>query len=343
MRQMISVVFFAAFLGAVAIAGDLQPPAPSSPQAVEAKKKHDAAIKETTDSFHKAVIEVDKQYVADLDAALTAAMSAHNIDLTLILNGQKTEAQTILKNHEIEFANRVPIIFDLGNGATMQFMPIPAGTFIMGSPPDEVRREASEPQHKVTLTKEFYMGVTQVTQRQWKSLMGKDNNPSQFRGDDLPVEHVSWDDAVAFCNRLSQKEGMRCRLPTEAEWEYACRAGTKTRWYTGNDEKTLDEASWHAANSGGQTHPVGQKKANAWGLYDMHGNVMQWCSDWYGDYPNTDVTDPKGPDGGRGRLLRGGAADSGALDAVRCASRYGPVQPGDHSVLFGLRVVVESK
>ncbi len=197
------------------------------------------------------------------------------------------------------------ISLELGRGVTMKFAPIPAGTFIMGSPENEQGRVGGETQHKVTISRPFYMGVTEITQAQWRSIMLY--NPSYLRGDELPVEQVSWDDAVAFCRRLSARTGKPIRLPTEAEWEYACRAGTKTAFYTGEGTAALDEAGWYEDNAEYRTHPVGLKKPNAWGLYDMHGNVFEWCSDWYGEYPPGEARDPTGPPTGLSRILRGGS------------------------------------
>jgi len=152
------------------------------------------------------------------------------------------------------------------------------------------------------------------------------------------VETVSWDDATEFCKKLSEKTRQAVRLPTEAEWEYACRAGSKTRFCFGDADEGLGDYAWYRANSGRTTHPVGQKKPNAWGLYDMHGNVWEWCADWYGDYPNGAVTDPQGPASGTYRVLRGGAW-RGNSDFCRSANR-GSGTPGGRSRIFGFRVVV---
>jgi len=182
---------------------------------------------------------------------------------------------------------------------------LPAGTFTMG----DAAGSSEEKPHRVTLTKPFYMGVHQVTNAQWKQVMG--SVPSQRQQADGPVEQVRWEDAVEFCRKLSllpaeRKAGRVYRLPTEAEWEYACRAGTTTKYSFGDDERLLGDYGWFDGNSGKQTHPVGLKKPNAWGLYDMHGNVWEWCSDWYGDYSDGPVTDPKGPSSGSHRVPRGG-------------------------------------
>jgi formylglycine-generating enzyme required for sulfatase activity len=202
------------------------------------------------------------------------------------------------------FAEPGPEVLENSIGIKLQLLP--AGTFTMG----QGGGDTDETPHQVTLTKPFYMGVYEVTNAQWKRVMGSD--PSKWKNDDNPVEQVSWDDAVEFCQKLSalpeeHQAGRVYRLPTEAEWEYACRAGTDTKYSFGDDESTLDEYGWFDGNSGSQTQRVGQKKANAWGLFDMHGNVWELCSDWYGDYPKGAVTDPQGPSRASVRASRGGS------------------------------------
>ncbi len=191
--------------------------------------------------------------------------------------------------------------FTLPGGAEMEMVWCPPGEFVMGSPEGEEGRWPSETQHRVTLTQGFWMAKYPVTQAQWKSVMG--NNPAHVQGDDLPVESVSWEDCVGFCG----KAGHGLRLPTEAEWEYACRAG-RTGAFAGTGR--LEEMGWYGENSGGMTHSVGKKQPNAWGLYDMHGNVEEWCADcayWMDDYPSGAATDPSGPASGLSRMLRGGS------------------------------------
>jgi formylglycine-generating enzyme required for sulfatase activity len=222
------------------------------------------------------------------------------------------------------------------NSLGMTLVYIPAGTFLMGSPAEEAGRSDDELQHSVTLTKPFFMAATPVTQAQWEAVMG--SRPSNFQGDNLPVEQVSYDEAAEFCRKLSVKENKHYRLPTEAEWEYACRAGTNTPYNTGSDENALGEAGWYSANSGGQTHPVGQKQHNAWGLYDMHGNVWQWCSDWYGTYPNGQTTDPRGAATVRDRVLRGGSWHDPAQRCRSARRRYSA--PDAHYYSIGFRVVM---
>jgi formylglycine-generating enzyme required for sulfatase activity len=187
------------------------------------------------------------------------------------------------------------------NSLGMKFRLIPAGTFIMGSPEFEGDFDYyEEDQNEVTISKSFWMGVHEVTQKQYEKVMG--TNPSWFQGHNVqgdnsnhPVENVLWDEAVKFCKRLSElpleeKAGRIYRLPTEAEWEYACRAGSTTAFSFGDDSQSLGEYAWFKDNSNNQTHPVGEKKSNAWCLYDMHGNVLEWCSDEY-DFDPTGLKD----------------------------------------------------
>lgn len=191
---------------------------------------------------------------------------------------------------------------------------ISPGTFMMGSPSSEPKRDKDEKQHRVTLTKGFYMGATEITQGQWRKIMG--NNPSYFKGDNRPVEKVSWNDCREFIRKLNRQEGgNKYRLPTEAEWEYTCRAGTTIPFSTGSCIST-DQANYNGnypmpgCSKGRyrkETIDVASFSPNAWGLYDMHGNVWEWCQDWYGDYPSGHVTDPEGPSSGSFRVYRGGS------------------------------------
>jgi formylglycine-generating enzyme required for sulfatase activity len=189
--------------------------------------------------------------------------------------------------------------------------------------------------HSVMLTKPYYMGKFEVTQDQYQQVTGR--NPSHFKGRDLPVDEVSWDDAQEFCEKASGKTGQTVRLPTEAEWEHACRAGTKTAYYTGDGEADLDRAAWYQENSGNTTHPTGQKAPNVWGLHDMHGNVWEWCADRYGEYSAVAATDPQGAAQGQHRVLRGGSSGN-APGNCRSAHRYGNTPDGRYNIGLGFRV-----
>lgn len=226
---------------------------------------------------------------------------------------------------------------------------IPAGTFVMGSPPTEKDRDLDEdPLTHVTLTTGFWMSKYEVTQREYQALMGE--NPSWFPGDlNLPVEQVTWKEATAYCARLTDLEratgrlpaDFAYRLPTEAEFEYAARAGTSTRYSFGDDldYSKIGDYAWYEANSGDKTHPVGQKLPNAWGLYDLHGNVWEWCLDWYGDrYPGGNVGNPTGAATGVARVFRGGGWD---YTAASCRSAFrNNVSPTRGIKFLGFRIVL---
>ncbi len=223
---------------------------------------------------------------------------------------------------------------DLGSGMEMEFVCIPAGSFLMGS---EKGHANEKPVHPVTLTKPYYLGKYEVTQEQWQAVMSKDH--SLFKAARNPVDYASWDDCQQFLVRLNKKlSGWKASLPTEAQWEYACRAGSSTRFYYGDDEARLAEYAWYADNADGTTHPVGQKKPNAWGLYDMVGNVWEWCSDWYGSYRAGAQENPQGPRSGLSRVLRGGAFD--IVGAGLSSSRRSGLMPGGHCNCYGLRIVL---
>ncbi|HOW65365.1 MAG TPA: formylglycine-generating enzyme family protein [Candidatus Paceibacterota bacterium] len=221
---------------------------------------------------------------------------------------------------------------------------IQPGTFTMGSPPTEGGSKDERPQTVVTLTQGFWMGKCEVTQLEYEALMKV--NPSSWKGDTLPVECVNWQDAREYCARLTENQrtmgqlptGYAYRLPTEAEWEYACRAGTISRFSHGEEESQLNLYAWYLTNSESKTHPVGTKLANPWGLHDMHGNVWEWCQDWYGVYPGGQVTDPKGSPTGSLRMIRGGGW---YLDAKRCRSAYRFfVSPDIQVYSLGFRVIL---
>jgi len=197
----------------------------------------------------------------------------------------------------------------------IEFVLILPGEFVMGSPEEEEGRDVDEVPHTVKITKPFYLGRTEVTQEQYKKVTGQAS--SRFAGDRLPVEKISWHDASAFCAKL----GASYCLPTEAQWEYACRAAGKAPWHFGDKAESLNDYCWYDGNSEGKTHEVGTKKPNAWGLYDMHGNVWEWCEDWYGDYSADPAEDPVGAESGEKKILRGGSWCNSAGN-TRCAYRY---------------------
>jgi formylglycine-generating enzyme required for sulfatase activity len=230
----------------------------------------------------------------------------------------------------------------LGDGVTLEFVLVPAGEFEMGSPATEKDRAADEgPVHRVRISKSFYMGKYEVTQNLYSAVMG--SNPSMFKKGERPVERVTWEEAKAFCEKLSEKYGGSYRLPTEAEWEFACRAGTQTRFYFGDDSdySQLEQYAWCSKNSGSTTQPVGSKKPNPFGLYDMHGNVWEWCSDWYTEdyYSQSPEVDPQGTLIGSKRVLRGG----GWLLSGRCSrsAARGAGVPSGRSNRGGFRVVLD--
>jgi len=232
---------------------------------------------------------------------------------------------------------RTPVTRKSVNSIGMHFVLIPAGTFLMGQGQGEAGDEDELPQHQVTLTQPFYLQTTPVTQGQWVEVMGE--NPAFFHegGENCPVENVSWEEAQEFISRLNHLEKTDdYRLPTEGEWEYACRAGSRGPYCFGNDEDDLQKFAWYEANSGESTHPVDRLRPNAWGLYDMHGNVFEWCQDWFGPYPSGPVTDPTGPAEGELRVLRGGSWHSPA-EELRCAYRH-RLTPGYRYQHEGFRV-----
>jgi formylglycine-generating enzyme required for sulfatase activity len=240
------------------------------------------------------------------------------------------------------------LTLDFADGVKMETVLVPAGTFTMGSGRGPF--ESERPAHQVTISRPFYLGKYPVTQEQWQAIVG--TNPSRFKGAKRPVEGVSWKDAQEFCRAVSAKVGKTVRLPTEAEWEFACRAGTTTDYSFGDREAALVEYAWCEVNSGGATHAVGQKKPNAWGLYDMHGNVWEWCRDWYDPkyYASSPRVDPQGParSGLGAHVLRGGAWHVEA-SYCRSAARGGDFPCGEggpgswnDAGRGGLRIVVRA-
>jgi eukaryotic-like serine/threonine-protein kinase len=233
---------------------------------------------------------------------------------------------------------------EIANGVTMTFVLVPPGKFHMGSPESEVGHEKDEALHTVVLTEPFYLGKYAVTQGQYEAVMK--TNPSTLKGERLPVEQVSWEKAEKCCREFSRVTGQEVVLPTEAQWEYACRSGAKTAFHFGSSlngdaANCNGDYPYGTEEKGaykGKTVEVGSYPANAWGLYDMHGNVWQWCSDWYGPYASGSVTDPRGANGGSRRVGRGGSWDyfaRGCRSAVR-----GRDDPSARSSRLGFRVAL---
>ena len=231
------------------------------------------------------------------------------------------------------------IAVDLGGEVTLILVLIPAGEFNMG---DESGYDSEKPVHKVKITKPFYLGKFEVTQQQWLAVMENKPDPKVSK---IPAG-VAWDDCQAFLVKLNAKIGMqggKFVLPTEAQWEYACRAGSTTKYSFGDEEARLGDYAWYNANAGGLPHPVGEKKSNAWKLYDMHGNVWEWCADWYdpGYYAKSPSDDPRGPATGTDRVNRGGVWDRAAWVCRSAFRSYGPAVPGNCAGFRVARVLVE--
>jgi formylglycine-generating enzyme required for sulfatase activity len=235
------------------------------------------------------------------------------------------------------------MVIRLRDNVTLKLIRLPAGDFLMGSFDTEAGHSDDEgPVRAVALSKPFYIGVTEITQEQFEAVC--EENPSTFKGARNPVEEISWEDAQVFCRELSRLTGKKFRLPTEAEWEYACRSGTRTTYCNGDGAEDLKKVGWFCfdPNVVKAARPVAGLQPNAWGLYDMHGNVWEWCSDWYGEgtyAADESRRDPQGPPGGTERVLRGG---SWADEAEDCRAAYRDSQPPAYcDDDIGFRIVCE--
>jgi formylglycine-generating enzyme required for sulfatase activity len=259
-----------------------------------------------------------------------SASESQNKDAIILSGWELHDAppRSILAQHTIPLP--------LPEGATpLEIVRIPAGFFRMGSPEDEEHRQRNEKQHLVKISRPFYMGKYEVTQAQWREIMGE--HPFHFTGDNLPVENVSWNDIQRFLAAINQRGWGTFRLPTEAEWEYACRAGSMTAYPWGNAMADADRHAWFTTNAEFQPHEVGTKAPNAWGLHDMSGNVWEWCADWYGHYSEEAQMDPTGPRTGLSHVERGGSW-SDSLDRCRSARR-GSSRPTLRHDSIGFRLV----
>lgn len=224
------------------------------------------------------------------------------------------------------------------NGVSFDMVLVEAGTFMMGATPEmEDPDDDEKPAHQVTLTKDYYMGKTEVTRALWLAVMG--TNPSRFKGNNKPVESVSWFDCQEFITKLNILTGKKFRLPTEAEWEYAARGGNKSKHYQYSGSNNVDEVAWTCENSGGTIHDVATKKPNELGLYDMSGNVFEWCDDMMGGYSSSSQIDPVGSVDGEGVVLRGGSWCSVAF-ASRSSTRVCAIAENHFFDFYGFRLAL---
>ena len=233
-------------------------------------------------------------------------------------------------------SNSNTISISVKDGVSIDMVKVEAGTFMMGATSEMDLDIGEKPVHQVTLTNDYYMGKYEVTQALWQAVMG--SNPSNFKGDNLPVETVNWNDCQEFISKLNSLTGRKFRLPTEAEWEYAARGGKKSRGYQYSGNSNISDVAWYEGNSRSKTHPVGRKQANELGIYDMSGNVWEWCSDWYGSYSSSSQTNPTGADSGAGRVCRGGGWCDDAV-CCRLSYRYGHT-PDSRRTYLGLRLAL---
>ncbi|MBF0103271.1 MAG: formylglycine-generating enzyme family protein [Desulfobacterales bacterium] len=256
-----------------------------------------------TEAMKRVVVGAIRKQGIDIEASVPLRdfaielLNCMKLVRNLFDQGEKEEIQV-----DVNKKDKTVLKTRLCENVEIEFVLIPAGTFMMGTN----EYSSATPVHQVTISKSFYLGKYPVTQQQWVTVMR--SHPSNFKGSlQTPIEKISYNDVQKFIIQLNQFEN-RYRLPTEAEWEYACRSGTTTRYYFGDNKDQLYKYAWYKRNSGNKTYPVGQLQPNAWGLYDMCGNVWEWCSDWYGPYPTTKLTDPIGPISGTLRILRGGSS-----------------------------------
>ena len=268
-------------------------------------------------------------YIGKILVALTIAI----LGSTISACHQDDEFDRGQYYYENNYLVSVMIFSDLINDMVY----VQGGTFTMGATSEQGSDAYSDekPAHRVTVG-DFYIGKYEVTQAQWKAVMG--SNPSSFKGDNLPVERVSWNDVQEFIRKLNALTGKTFRLPTEAEWEYAARGGNKSQGYKYAGSNNIETVAWYYGNSGSKTHPVGGKAPNELGLYDMSGNVFEWCSDWYGSYSSGSLTNPQGPSSGSFRVLRGGSWDYRSR-FCRVSDRYYYIPDGG-SNYYGFRLVL---
>ena len=273
------------------------------------------------------------------------ASAPSNIQITLSKEAlaiqQSTVSQPIVAQQPVAqtpITNSDNVSIPVKNGISIDMVRVEAGTFIMGATPEmESPFDWEKPTHQVTLTNDYYIGKYEVTQALWQAVM--DNNPSYFKGDDLPVEMVSWDDCQEFISKLNIITGKTFRLPTEAEWEYAARGGNKSRGYQYSGSNNLSDVAWYEDNSGKKTHAVGSKQSNELGIYDMSGNVWEWCQDWLTPYSSSSQVNPTGANSGPGRVYRGGSWTNNAVKYCSSSCRIS-LSPDDYGSCIGLRLAL---
>ena len=282
---------------------------------------HKVEIKKDGYGTDSKTVSILEGQTASLSGVLTTHTSTHTS--SSVASGFSSSGNTIT----------IPV----KNGISIDMVRVEAGTFTMGATAEmEDPYDDERPTHRVTLTNDYYIGKYEVTQALWKAVMG--NNPSGFKGDNLPVEMVGWDDCQEFIGKLNRITGKKFRLPTEAEWEYAARGGNKSRGYQYSGSNNLSDVAWYDDNSGNKTHAVGTKQPNELGIYDMSGNVWEWCQDWYGAYSSSSQVNPTGANSGSSRMIRGGCWISGAR-GCRSSYRY-DCTPGYRRNGVGLRLVL---
>ena len=253
---------------------------------------------------------------------------------------QKTLLSLVLLFAAISSSSSNTKTIHVKDGISIEMVRVEAGSFVMGATPEMKKPWYDEdPTHQVKLTDDFYIGKYEVTQALWKAVMG--NNPSGFKGDNLPVETVSWNECQEFISKLNSITGKTFRLPTEAEWEYAARGGNKSRGYQYSGSNILSDVAWYIDNSENMTHPVGSKQANELGIYDMSGNVFEWCQDRYGSYSSSSQTNPTGATSGSRRVNRGGSWVNNAWNC-RLSYRFNDSQ-GYRDDYIGFRLVLSEQ
>ena len=287
---------------------------------------------------HSYIVACDG-YESEEGTVKLKASAPSNLQITLtresvgagIVNQQQSENQQLSNTYVASSSNNSSgspsvasgsnaISIPVKDGISIEMVKVEAGTFMMGATSEmKDPYDDEKPVHQVTLTNDYYMGKYEVPQALWEAVMG--SNPSEYKGDNLPVEMVSWNDCQEFISKLNSLTGRKFRLPTEAEWEYAARGGKRSRGYQYSGNSNISDVAWYDGNRGSKPHPVGTKQANELGIYDMSGNVYEWCSDWYGSYSSSSQTNPTGADSGSSRVYRGGSWRNGAW-LCRLSCRY---------------------